>query len=1296
MALTTTTDELQILLQRHLSDWQTQLQAWAASGALVDAATEALLLDNVPASLKDLNSRLAIGDWSDLPKIELLSGSGMGGAIGAWAGSTQTIYLNSDWLSGASKEQIFAVLTEEFGHYLDSQFNKTDAEGDEGELFSSIIGGGALSSDEIAATRSESDTVVLKLKNGNRIRAEASLSIENSEESPGISTLITPSGTYSKEWTTLVSGSSRTGINAIATDEAGSVYTAGFIFGTQQFGDQDGFIAKYDRDGNTVWTSLISSSGTENAAAITVSASGSIFVGGTTTRSLYGVPNFQVPYQDGFIIKYSSDGSREWVRLIGSANNEQIKSITPDSNGGIIVAGYKSGTSTLDGQIAIGGGDGFVARYSADGTKLWTRVIGTTSSDVISSVVSSAGGAIYIGGRTNNSISAGSVVGFISKINSDGSIAWTSNAEGLNIYSLATNFNEEVYIGGSAMMGLDDQIYNGGVEDGYLAKYNSDGTKAWTRLTGAIDRILAVVSDIDGGVIIAGMSGVDGFISKYNSIGIELWSRQVSQADAETLGSLALSSDTSLYVGGATTNDFTGQLPASNCNGFVAKFVESSIAKYELIPSAYSLSEGETLVTTVATHGIVAGTAIYYSLSGSGLDSGDFWAGPAIGEGIIGNDGIFSFSHVIANDLSTEGNETFAIRLFSDSTRSIQVGEAALVSIEDTSVTQPNLPPTDLTFTTSGITENSATAALLGTLAGVDPDINSSFAYALETGNGINDADNSLVDIGGNEVYVAPGAIIDFETNPFLNLNIRVTDNGTPGLTYTKAIAVPVLNANEAPTDITFDLIGSGIQENSTPGTLIGAFLSTDPDASSTFSYELVQGNGVNDSANSLVEITGNELKVKASSIIDFEINPFLNLNIRVTDNGTPGLTYTKAIAVPVLNANEAPIISIATILDFVTEDSDSLLTLTFTREGSTASALEVNYTVGGTARLTGISTDPADYTFVGSTSTATSPSINFAAGSSTATVQVRPIADTRIESNETVTHQLTPGTGYTVGTTTAVTGTIVNDDISSFTSRTLQTGESTLILLGTAEIKGTGNTLNNRLTGNSANNVLNGGAGADNLIGGLGSDTYVVDNAGDIVSEGLDAGTDTVQSSVTHTLRSNVENLILTGTAEIKGTGNTLNNRLTGNSANNVLNGGAGADNLTGISTADTTLGRGTIDVLTGGTENDLFILGNSSGVFYTDSSTTTAGRNDFARITDFTAGDKIQLKGTSANYFLKTGDSVSGFSGSGLYRNDGTGALSSAASLDAVDEFVALIQNPISLPTLSLANAAQFAFVA
>ena len=128
------------------------------------------------------------------------------------------------------------------------------------------------------------------------------------------------------------------------------------------------------------------------------------------------------------------------------------------------------------------------------------------------------------------------------------------------------------------------------------------------------------------------------------------------------------------------------------------------------------------------------------------------------------------------------------------------------------------------------------------------------------------------------------------------------------------------------------------------------------------------------------------------------------------------------------------------------------------------------------------------------------------------------------------------------------------------------------LILTGTANLNGTGNSVNNRMTGNDGNNVLDGGLGADTLIGGLGNDTYIVDNLGDTVTETstLISEIDTVQASVDFTLGANLENLVLTGNA-VNGTGNALNNTLTGNAAANTLDGGVGADTMIGGDGVDT-----------------------------------------------------------------------------------------------------------------------------
>ncbi|AYQ28615.1 tandem-95 repeat protein [Polaromonas sp. SP1] len=191
-------------------------------------------------------------------------------------------------------------------------------------------------------------------------------------------------------------------------------------------------------------------------------------------------------------------------------------------------------------------------------------------------------------------------------------------------------------------------------------------------------------------------------------------------------------------------------------------------------------------------------------------------------------------------------------------------------------------------------------------------------------------------------------------------------------------------------------------------------------------------------------------------------------------------------------------------------------------------------------------------------------------------------------------------------------------DTVNADTSFTLGANLENLTLTGTAAVNGTGNTLNNVLTGNTAANVLDGGAGADTLAGGAGNDTYVVD-ASDTIVENANEGTDTVNAGFNYTLGANLENLTLTGSVAVNGTGNALNNVLTGNSGNNSLNGGAGNDTLDG--------GSGT-DTLEGGTGNDSYLLGRGSNVDTINENDGTAGNTDSVTFLSSVAIDQIWFR--------------------------------------------------------------------
>jgi Ca2+-binding RTX toxin-like protein len=211
------------------------------------------------------------------------------------------------------------------------------------------------------------------------------------------------------------------------------------------------------------------------------------------------------------------------------------------------------------------------------------------------------------------------------------------------------------------------------------------------------------------------------------------------------------------------------------------------------------------------------------------------------------------------------------------------------------------------------------------------------------------------------------------------------------------------------------------------------------------------------------------------------------------------------------------------------------------------------------------------------------------------------------------------------------------NDTVRASVTWTLGAELETLVLTGNSSINGTGNALANRLFGNSADNNIDGGVGADVMIGGAGNDTYAVDNTADIVLEVAGEGVDQVNSSITYTLGTNLEKLVLTGSTAINGTGNELANILAGNSAANILSGGVGSDTYW--------LGRGsgtdTIqenDVTTGNTDVAQFDTGIATDQLWfrqagTNLEVSIIGTTDAFTVKDWYLGSQYHVEQFKTN---------------------------------------------------------------
>ena len=139
-----------------------KLQQFADDSAFDDKIQVAF---GTAVNTDELQSQWQAGDLSGFPLIEIVAGNDLNGANGAYAIANNRIYLSYEFLSQnlGNLGAIVALLLEEYGHYVDGVLNSTDAPGDEGAIFASLVLGESLSEEALAYMKAEDDRGVINV-----------------------------------------------------------------------------------------------------------------------------------------------------------------------------------------------------------------------------------------------------------------------------------------------------------------------------------------------------------------------------------------------------------------------------------------------------------------------------------------------------------------------------------------------------------------------------------------------------------------------------------------------------------------------------------------------------------------------------------------------------------------------------------------------------------------------------------------------------------------------------------------------------------------------------------------------------------------------------------------------------------------------------------------------------------------------------------------------------------------------------------------------------------------------------
>jgi hypothetical protein len=371
---------------------------------------------------------------------------------------------------------------------------------------------------------------------------------------------------------------------SVAVDNTGNSFITGLTKGSlggTNFGDYDAFLAKYDSDGNLLWTEQLGTSSVDGSWSVAVDGAGNTFISGKTEGNLGGI---NAGREDAYLAKYDPDGNHLWTNQLGTSTLDFSHSVALDGIGNIFISGYTGGS--LGGTNA-GASDAFLTKYDPAGNLLWTEQLGTSSKDLSYSVVLDSSGNAFISGYTEGNLGGTNTVyddAFLAKYDPDGTLLWI---EQLGTSDYDESFSVAVDASGNAFIsGLTEGSLGGtnvGSRDAFLSKYDPAGNLLWTEQLGTNEheKSWSVAVDASGNAFISGntygsLGGTnagldDAFLAKYDTAGNLLWTEQLGTSHYDRSTSVAVDAVGNVFISGNTYGSLGGT-NASSSDAFLVKF----------------------------------------------------------------------------------------------------------------------------------------------------------------------------------------------------------------------------------------------------------------------------------------------------------------------------------------------------------------------------------------------------------------------------------------------------------------------------------------------------------------------------------------------------------------------------------------------------------------------------------------------------------------------------------------------------------------------------------------------------